>query len=114
MNEQTIDIIKVLDFIRDHAPKLAKAKATRIYLEEYRKTKKALCMKTAEECGTNAISAQERDAYADPEYQELLSGLRVAVEEEEHLRWMMVAAQAKAEVWRSLQANSRAESKVLG
>ena len=70
-------------------------------------------MRAAESSGVNAISAQERDAYADPEYAQLLDGLRAAVEEEERLRWMIVAAQAKIEVWRTIEANRRAEAKTL-
>lgn len=108
------NIFRALDFIRDTAPSYAKAKAERIYLEEFRKTKKALCMKAAETSGTNAIGAQERDAYADPEYQTVLEGLRTAVEEEERLRWLLIAAQAKIEAWRTLEANRRAEAKTLG
>lgn len=108
-----INIFKALDFIRDNAPAYAKAKAERIYLEEFRKTKKALCMRAAEAAGANAVNAQERDAYADPEYQKLLLALRTAVEEEERLRWLIVGAQVKVEVWRSLEANKRAEAKTL-
>lgn len=109
--EGEFNVFKALDFIRDHAPAYAKAKAERIYLEEFRKTKKALCMKAAESAGANAVNAQEREAYADPEYQELLKGLRAAVEEEERLRWLIVGAQAKIEVWRTIEANKRAEAK---
>jgi len=112
-SEAEINIFRALDFIRDNAQAFAKAKATRIYLEEFRKTKKALCMKSAESSGTNAISAQERDAYADPNYQELLDGLREAVEEEERLRWLMVAAQARVSAWQTIEATKRAEMKVI-
>jgi hypothetical protein len=112
-SESEINIFKSLDYIRDNAPKYAKAKAARIYLEEFRKTKKALCMKAAECGGANAVSAQERDAYADPEYAALLEGLRDAVEEEETLRWRLIAAQAKIEAWRTIEANKRAEAKTL-
>ncbi|QOQ37822.1 hypothetical protein KMC46_gp63 [Ralstonia phage Gamede] len=112
MNQDAeVNIFKCLDFIRDNAPAYAKAKAERIYLEEFRKTKKALCMKAAESGGTNAVNAQERDAYADHEYQKLLEALRAAVEEEERLRWLLVGAQAKIEVWRTIEANRRAEAK---
>lgn len=112
-NEAEINIFKSLDFIRDNAPAYAQAKAKRIYLGEYRKTKKALCMRAAESAGVNAISAQERDAYADPDYEALLEGLREAVEEEERLRWLMIAAQAKIEVWRSLESSRRIEAKTV-
>ena len=59
--------------------------------------------------GENAVNAQEREAYAHPEYQDLLKGLREAVEAEETLRWQMVAAEARVEVWRSQEASNRAE-----
>lgn len=108
-----INIFRVLDFIRDNAPDYAKAKADRVYLEEFRKTKKALLMQAAEVGGINAANAQEREAYAHPEYKTLLDGLRDAIEREENLRWMFVAAQAKCEVWRTIEANKRAEAKAL-
>ncbi len=99
-----IDPQKAVDFIRDSAPKYAKAKAERVYIEEFRKSKKALLMGQSD-----AKSSVEREqyAYAHPEYQQLLEGLRVAVEQEETLRWQMVAAQAKTEVWRSLESSNR-------
>lgn len=114
MTEQgEIQIFKALDFIRDNATAYAKAKAERVYLEEWRKSKKALCMQAALAKGVEAANAQEREAYADPEYQEVLKALKAAVEEEERLRWMIVAAQAKIEVWRTLEANRRMEAKTV-
>jgi hypothetical protein len=38
-----------------------------------------------------------------------LKGLREAVEAEETLRWQMVAAEARVEVWRSQEASNRVE-----
>ena len=108
-----INIFKALDFIRDNAEHFAKAKAERVYLDEFRKTKKAMLMRLAEVEGHKSSATQEREAYAHPKYVELLNALKVAVEEEERIRWMMVAAQAKIEVWRSLGANQRAEGKAL-
>lgn len=112
-DDSEINIFRALDFIRDNSPAYAKAKAQRVYLEEFRKTKKALCMKSAESSGVFATNAQEREAYADPEYSQLLSGLREAVEEEERLRWLIVAAQARIEVWRTIEANKRAEARTV-
>ena len=106
MSEREIDPNKAVDFIRDNGKKFAQAKADRIYLEEYRKSLKAILMKRS---GENAVNAQEREAYAHPEYQDLLKGLREAVEAEEALRWQMVAAEARVEVWRSQEASNRAE-----
>lgn len=109
--DDQINIFKVLNFMRDQAPAYAKAKADRIFLEEMRKSKKSILMKVAETKGYNTAAAQEREAYADPEYVQLLEGLKVAVEQEETLRWRMVAAQVKTEVWRSLEATNRAIDK---
>lgn len=99
-----IDPHKAVYFIYETAPLYADAKAERVYLEEFRKTKKALLMK---QCGLEAISAQEREAYANPDYLGVLEGLRVAVEKEETLRWHLIAAQARVEIWRTESANNR-------
>lgn len=111
--ETEINIFKCLDFIRDHAGKYAQAKAERVYLEEFRKSKKALLMKEAETGGINAANAQEREAYAHPEYLELLQGLKIAVAEEERLRWLIVGAQQKLEAWRTIEATRRVEARTL-
>jgi hypothetical protein len=101
---RTIDPHDAVDFIYRQAPKYAQAKADRVYLEEFRKSKKSLLMKTS---GENAVAAQEREAYSHPEYIALLEGLRAAVEAEETLRWGLVAAQARVEIWRTESANNR-------
>jgi len=98
---------KAIEFILEQAPKFAVAKSQRIYLEEYRKTKKALLMKDAMTKGFDSAVAQEREAYAHPEYQELLHGLAVAIEQEETLLWKLRAAQMKSDIWRSEQASER-------
>jgi hypothetical protein len=108
-----IKIFKILDFLRDQAPEMAQAKADRIQLEEFRKSKKALLMRDAERAGHKAAVTQEREAYAHPEYIELLNSLAAAVEREEKMRWLMVAAQLKIEVWRSLESSRRVEAKTL-
>jgi len=98
---------KAIDYIIANAPKYAKAKSERIYLEEFRKTKKAMLMKDAMQMGYESAAAQEREAYAHPDYQVLLKGLAVAIEEEETLKWMLTAAQMKSEIWRTESANER-------
>jgi hypothetical protein len=98
---------KAIEFILEQAPKFAVAKSQRIYLEEYRKTKKALLMKDALTKGFDSAAAQEREAYAHPEYQELLQGLAAAIEQEELLKWKLAAAQMKSDIWRSEQASER-------
>jgi len=98
---------KAIDYIIQHAPKFAKAKSERVYLENFLRTKKALLMKEAMETGYESAAAQEREAYAHPQYQELLHGLAVAIEKEETLKFMLIAAQMKAEIWRTESANER-------
>lgn len=98
---------KAVDFMRDNAPALAKAKSQRVYLEEFRKSKKALLMKDAMLQKIEAANAQEREAYAHPEYLELLNGLAAAIEAEETLRWRMEAARLRVEIWRTESANNR-------
>lgn len=90
--------------MHDAGPKLAAAKAERVYLEEYRKTLKALLMKASNQ---SSAALQEREAYADQQYQQHLSALRIAVEKEEALRWRMVVAQTAVEIWRSQEASNR-------
>lgn len=113
MNESEINIFRALDFIRDQAPVYAKAKSERVYLEEFRKSKKALLMKVALKEGHSSVNAQEREAYADDDYTQLLEALGAAVETEEKLRWLIVAAQARIEVWRTMESTRRIEAKTL-
>ena len=113
MTEGEINIFRALDFLRDNAPAYAKAKAERVYLENFRKSKKALLMRNAELAGHKSAALQEREAYADPEYAEVLKALQVATEEEERLRWLMTAAEARIEVWRTLESSRRTERRVI-
>lgn len=95
------------EIIREKAPKYGYAKAQRVYLEEFRKSQKALLMKDALTIGFTNVNAQEREAYADPVYKNLLQGLAVAIEQEETLKWELEAAKLDVEIWRTQQANER-------
>lgn len=88
----------------------AKAEANRAYLTEFRKSKKAMLMADAEskEPGL-AIAKQEREAYSNPEYQQLLEGIKEAVEQATALRFQIEVRKMRFEAWRSKQATSRAE-----
>jgi hypothetical protein len=97
------DVEKAANFIRDNGVEYGKAKAQRLYLDEYRKSKKSELM---QKC-TGTDKTREAFAYAHPDYISLLEARKLATEEEERLRWMMVAAQAKIEIWRTQQANNR-------
>jgi len=94
---------KAAEFIRDNARNFGKARSERIQLEEFRKSKKALLMNQA----TGTDKTRESEAYAHPHYIELLDTIKLAREEEERLRWLMVAAEQTIEIWRTQQANNR-------
>jgi hypothetical protein len=98
---------QAVDFLLKNAGLFAKAKSERIYLDEFRRSKRALLMQEAFCAGVDTMAGQERDALAHSEYRALLDGLRVAVETEEKLKWQLTAAQLRIEVWRTLQANNR-------
>jgi hypothetical protein len=108
MSNEDRDPHKAVDYILKHAALFAKAKAERTYIEEYRKSLKSILMKRSME---TAIGAQERDAYAHPEYVQLLDGLKEAVLIEERLKWDITAATLRVEIWRTEQANNRAEGR---
>lgn len=95
---------KAVDYILANAGKFAQAKANRVFIEEFRKSKKALLMaqSTAE-----AANAREQFAYGHPEYIELLQGLKEAVETEEKLKWELEAARLRVDVWRTQEATNR-------
>ena len=104
MNEPT----KAIQYLIDTAPLYAKSKADRMFLEEYRKSIKAQLMSQA---GTEVLGKQETFAYAHEDYIQILEGIKQAVEKEEKYRWLMTAAQARIEVWRTEQYSARMEMK---
>lgn len=102
-----------VDYLMQNAEKFAEAKANRIYMEELRKTIKAELCKEAMANGYDAVNAQEREAYSHPKYKQHLIAIKDSVEIEEKMRWMMIAAEARIDVWRSLEASKRVEAKVV-
>ena len=111
MTEKLIDPQAAVDFMIAKSKAYAIAEANKVYMEEYRKTIKAEQMIEAELRDHKTAVMQEREAYASPKYKEHLKALQQAVEVREELRWMLIAAQARIEVWRSQEASSRAEGK---
>lgn len=99
-----VDPQGALEYLFKMAPAYAQAKAERIYLEEFRKSKKSILMGAHKDL---PIGGQEREAYSHPEYIGLLAALQVAVEREETLRWRLEANRAAIEVWRSQEASNR-------
>jgi len=88
-------------------PKFAKAKAERVYIEQFRKSKKAILMRSAGAAGFKTQSEREQYAYAHPDYVELIEGLKNAVEIEEKCKWALEKFKVEFEYWRTTQANER-------
>lgn len=104
MTDRVIDPQEAVDYMLATAPRYAAAKAKRVQLEEFRKSKKAILMQKS---NGKTIADREAYAYSHEEYIELLNGLESAVEAEELFRWKMKAAELQIEIWRSQQANNR-------
>jgi len=104
----------LLDEYREKGQEYAKARARRTYIEEFKKSKFAMLMRKADSEGFKTGTAQEREAYASAEYQDLLKGIEAAVEAEERLRYDMRADEMQLEVWRTIRADERQERKAYG
>lgn len=102
MSERNPD--EAIDFMLKNAPRFAQAKAQRIQLEQFLKSKRALLMNLSD---GKTVSEREAYAYAHPDYVELIVGLQVAVEQEETLKWQLTAAELAVDVWRSREASNR-------
>lgn len=100
----TVHPNEAIEFMIKNAPKYAQAKAERIYLENYLKTVKATL---ALKCNESTVARAEQYALSHPEYKVVLDGLKVAVEQEEHLKWWLISAQARVDVWRTEEASNR-------
>jgi hypothetical protein len=110
VNEDLRDPDRAVDYILANAGKFAAAKAQRVYLEEFRKSKKALLMAQS---SAKTVGEREQYAYGHEDYLGLLGGLKAAVEVEEKLKWDLEAARLRVEIWRTRSANNRGQDKVL-
>lgn len=95
---------KAVEFIIRESDNYAAAKANRTYIENYLRSAKSRLMLESE---ASSIAAKEMEAYAKNDYIALLYGLKEAVEQEEKLKWKLIAAQARIEIWRSQEATNR-------
>ena len=103
IDEQSVE--SALHWMAEKVGTLAKAIADRKYLEDYRKVKLAILI---QEAPAGTVSSREAWATSHEDYAEVLQGLRAAVEQEAELKHMFTIAEARIEVWRTIQANNRA------
>ncbi len=99
------DIERAVNWLASSAVQAAQARANREYMTEYRKSLKALLMR---EHQSLPIAAQEREAYADQRYLTHLEAMKTAIEEDERMRWLQSAAEAKVSAWQTQQRAMRA------
>ena len=105
-----IDPNNAVDYILHNAGKFAAAKAERCFIEEFRKSKKALLM--GESPAKSAVE-REQHAYSSDDYIVLLHGLKAAIETEERLKWELIGAQLRVDIWRSQEASNRNQDRTL-
>lgn len=98
------DVEKALDYLATSAKSFAEAKGRRVWLEERRKIVKAAAFSQA----GGTVGERESTAYLSDDYKQCVDDLRDAVVAEETMRAYRVAAEARVEVWRSLESSRRA------
>ena len=106
---EEIDPTKAIRYIQENAGKYAQAKANRVHIENFTKTLKARLMSESDK---KTLGDREMDAYGSIQYEELLKGLKEAVEVEESLKYMLEAAKLKVEVWKTQEQSRRAEMRL--
>jgi len=99
---------KARRFIYDKSVDFAQAKANRIYIEQFLKSKLALLMSESSE---TTMAGKEMDAKRHQDYLNLLFGLKEAAATEEELKWKLISAQLAVEIYRTESANNRAIDK---
>ena len=105
----SIDPNKAINFIIENAPKYAEAKSQRVYLENFLKVKKAQLM---QDCKNEPVSRAESYALAHPDYLVIVEGIKVAMLDEEKLKWFLEGAKLRADIWRTTEASNRNQDKV--
>ena len=98
------DVEAAFHWLHQSADACAEARAHRLYLEDYVRVLKARIMK---EHMDKTVSAQEREAYASPRYEEHLEGLKLAIENDERMRFIKETKLALIDAWRTAAANRR-------
>ncbi len=106
---EEIDPTKAIRYIQENAGKYAQAKANRVHIENFTKTLKARLMSESDK---KTLGDREMDAYGSIQYEELLKGLKEAVEVEENLKYMLEAAKLKVEVYKTMEQSRRAEMRL--
>ena len=98
------DVERAVDYLRDTAESCAKARAERLYLDDYTRSLRAEIMS---EHLAEPLGAQERHAMADIRYRNHLEALKLAIYNDEKGHFLREAAEAKIRAWQTQQASER-------
>jgi hypothetical protein len=104
---ENIDPFKTMDFLRDNAEDAGNYEKQVYVYKEMLKVVKAKLKLQAIDCKTEA--AKETYAEAHPDYEAHILKTGDAIAQHKTLRLLTVAAEAKLEAWRSLEASARNE-----
>lgn len=105
-----IDPNRCIDFILENAGKYANAKGELAQLECFKSSLRAIMMQKS---GEQTIGAQEREAYASQEYQDLCKAIGAATENAEKLKWELEAARLRHATWQTLEVSNRNQDRIL-
>src|SRR5690349_15930677 len=99
------DVEKALDWLRDNAAEIGKAKTEAVKHDHMLKATRAMAMKLS---GETSLGAQEREALCSEQYTDAIERAANAAGKYEEMRALREAAALKIETWRSASANYRA------
>jgi hypothetical protein len=94
-----------VEYLRSSVAEAATARANRLQIEQYLKSKRAILMVSAP---AGSVASQEVYALAHPDYLATLEGYRSAVEADETFRFKREAAQARIEAFKTASFMERA------
>ena len=104
-----INPLKAIEFIQINAAVFAEAKSNRIHIENYLKYLKATLVNDSD---ATTLGAKDTYAYSHPRYKEQLDAMKVAIEAEERMKYLLEAAKLKIEVWKTQEYTKRTEMKM--
>jgi hypothetical protein len=104
-----IDPTRAIEYIQKNAGVYAEAKSNRVHIEGYLKYLKASLMNKSD---SSSLGAKETYAYSHPDYLQQLEAMKVAVETEERMKYLLEAAKMKIEIFKTLEYTKRIEMKM--
>ena len=99
------EVERALDYLRDNAAELGRAKRDAVKMDHMLKATRAMAMKLS---GETSIGAQEREALCSEQYTDAIDRAADAAGKYEEMRALREAASLKIEAWRTASSNYRA------